>query len=73
MNHASKPAVQKARAWTASSCSIPGCAGGRAMSRASIAALHRLLGRRHGKAVERIHSEGDRYHRQQHWLGKTHL
>ncbi len=41
-------------------------------ARHRIAALHRLVGRRHGQAVERIHSEGHHYHRQQDWLGNTH-
>src|SRR5882762_11148923 len=43
-DHARRLAGQKARAWTAWSCSIPGCAGGRATSSAwyrSIASPHR--------------------------------
>ncbi len=41
-------------------------------ARHRIAALHRLVGRRHGQAVERIHSEGNHYHRQQNMIGNTH-
>jgi len=38
-----------------------------------IAALHRRIGRRHGQAVERVRSEGNRHHRQQNGFGKVHL
>ena len=42
-------------------------------ARHRIAALHRLIGRRHGQAVKGIRGKGDDHHREKNWPNKTHL